>query len=101
MAAIGPDFKAKYVNNAPISNADIAPTLAHILGVDLGGNGKLKGRVISEALKDGKDVTATAETKKAAPAANGFATMLNLQRVGDAEYFDAAGSEGRAVGLKP
>ncbi|MEP7209889.1 MAG: alkaline phosphatase family protein [Alphaproteobacteria bacterium] len=101
MAAIGPDFKSKFVNSAPISNADITPTLAQILGLDLGGNGKLKGRVITEALKDGKDVTATAETKKAAPAANGFATTLNLQRVDDAEYFDAAGSEGRAIGLKP
>jgi arylsulfatase A-like enzyme len=101
MAAIGPDFKAKYVNPAPISNADIAPTLAHILGLDLGGNGKLKGRVIAEALQGGAEMTATSETKKAAPAANGFATMLNLQRVGDAEYYDAAGSEGRAIGLKP
>ena len=101
MAAIGPDFKSKFVNPTPISNADIAPTLAHILGIDLGGNGKLKGRVISEALKDGNQVKATAMTKKAAPAANGFATVLNLQRVDDAEYYDAAGSEGRAVGLKP
>jgi arylsulfatase A-like enzyme len=101
MAAIGPDFKAKYISTAPISNADIAPTLAHILGLDLGGNGKLKGRVLTEALKDGQDVTAISETKKAEPAANGFATMLNLQRVGDAEYYDAAGSEGRAIGLKP
>ncbi|HVY87869.1 MAG TPA: alkaline phosphatase family protein [Hyphomonadaceae bacterium] len=101
MAAIGPDFKEKFVNTAPISNADIAPTLAHILGIDLGGVGKLKGRVITEALKGGSDVKPTSETKKATPAANGFATILNLQKVGDAEYFDAAGSEGRAVGVKP
>lgn len=101
MAAIGPDFKEKFVNPAPISNADIAPTIAHILGLDLGGVGKLKGRVITEALKSGADVAASSETRTASPAKNGFATILNLQKVGDAEYFDAAGSEGRAVGVKP
>ncbi len=101
MAAIGPDFKANFLSPAPISNADIAPTLAHILGIELGGKGRLKGRVLTEALKDGRPVQATTETKKAAPAANGFATILNLQRVDAAEYYDAAGSEGRTVGLKP
>lgn len=100
MAAVGPDFKTGFVNTAPISNADIAPTIAHVLGIELPSVGKLKGRVITEALKGGADVKVTAETKKAAPAANGFATRLDLQRVGNAEYFDAAGSEGRAVGLK-
>src|SRR5262249_23036406 len=34
MAAIGPDFKAGFVNPAPVSNADVAPTIAHILGFD-------------------------------------------------------------------
>ena len=32
MAAMGPDFKAGFADKAPISNADIAPTLAHIAG---------------------------------------------------------------------
>ena len=30
MAAIGPAFKAGFVNEAPVSNADIAPTLAQV-----------------------------------------------------------------------
>ena len=30
MAAIGPAFKAGFVNAAPVSNADIAPTLAQV-----------------------------------------------------------------------
>ena len=33
MAAIGPDFKTGFADPAPVSNADIAPTLAHILGL--------------------------------------------------------------------
>ena len=32
MAAIGPDFKTRFADTAPISNADIAPTLAHHRG---------------------------------------------------------------------
>ena len=54
MAAIGPDFKAKFADTAPVGNADVAPTLAHVLGVTLGGPGTLEGRVISEAFKGGK-----------------------------------------------
>ncbi len=35
MAAIGPDFKKAFADPAPVSNADINPTLAHILGIKL------------------------------------------------------------------
>ena len=31
MAAIGPDFKPRSIDPAPVGNADIAPTLAHLL----------------------------------------------------------------------
>jgi arylsulfatase A-like enzyme len=47
MAAIGPAFKAGFRNEAPVSNADIAPTLAQIIGVKLPPVGKLQGRAIS------------------------------------------------------
>ena len=56
MAAIGPDFKAGFADPAPVSNADIAPTLARLMGLDLAPRGKLTGRVISEALKGGAPV---------------------------------------------
>ena len=101
MAAIGPDFKSGFVNDAPVGNADIAPTIAHILGFTLPSRGKLKGRVITEALRNGTTTPSDAVTKRSAPAANGFVTVLNLQRAGGAEYYDAAGAEGRTVGLKP
>ena len=32
MAAIGPDFKSRFVDPAPVSNADIGKTIAHVLG---------------------------------------------------------------------
>ncbi|MFT4073941.1 MAG: alkaline phosphatase family protein [Asticcacaulis sp.] len=101
MAAIGPDFKAGYADLAPISNADITPTLAHILGFDLPSKGPLKGRVINEALLNGPQTTdSVPQVTRSAPAANGFVTILEGQSVGDEHYYDAAGMPGRVVGLK-
>lgn len=99
MAAVGPDFKKGYADPAPVSNADIAPTLAKIAGIEMPAKGKLKGRVISEALPGGSAPTVTRRTIQSAPAENGARTILNYQQAGDARYFDAAGFDGRAVGL--
>ena len=101
MAAIGPDFKAGFSDPAPISNADIAPTMAHLAGITMPAKGKLRGRVISEALKGGKNVAPVRRTIQSAPAANGARTILNFQQVGEQRYFDAAGFTGKAVGLTP
>jgi arylsulfatase A-like enzyme len=101
MAAIGPDFKAGYADPAPISNADIAPTMAKIAGIALKPKGKLTGRVIVEALPGGGEPKVTRRTIQSDPAENGLRTILNLQQVGDAVYFDAAGSAGKTVGLSP
>jgi len=99
MAAIGPDFKRRFVDRAPVGNADVTPTLAHILGLDLPGPGVLKGRVAAEALVGGKPVTPVRRTVVSAKAANGFRTVLKLQAVGATRYFDAAGMPGRTMGL--
>src|SRR5471032_2032809 len=101
MAAIGPDFKTGYADPAPISNADIAPTLAQIAGIALKPKGKLTGPVIAEALTGGGEVKVTRRTIQSDPAENGARTILNLQQVGDAVYFDAAGFAGKTVGLTP
>jgi arylsulfatase A-like enzyme len=100
MAAAGPDFKAGFVDEAPVSNADIAPTLARILGISLPSKGKLAGRVISESLKGGEPVSYERQTLSGPPTSNGLATVLNFQKVGTTTYFDAAGFAGRTVGLE-
>ena len=33
MAAIGPDFKAGFIDEAPVSNADVGKTIGQILGL--------------------------------------------------------------------
>jgi hypothetical protein len=102
MAAVGPDFKAGFVDPAPVSNADWAHTLAQILGLKLSARGHLVGRVMTEALATGGPAPAVRViTLRSKPAANGFATILNTQVAGGETYFDAAGAPGRAIGLKP
>ncbi len=91
MAAIGPDFKKHFVDPAPISNADIAPTLARILGFTIPSNGKLQGRVIREALARGpSSVSFKHRTKISANSGNGRKTILMYQQAGGQVYFDQA-----------
>ena len=99
MAAAGPDFKAGFANEAPVSNADIGRTIAHVLKLKVSEKGHLLGRVIDEALPGGAMPTVEKHTEQSAPAANGLRTVLNYQQVGSASYFDAAGIPGRTVGL--
>ncbi|HEV2560610.1 MAG TPA: alkaline phosphatase family protein [Rhizomicrobium sp.] len=99
MAAIGPDFKARFNDPAPVSNADLAPTIAHVLGFALPVKGRLAGRVATEALEGGKPVTVTHGWQSAAPGVGGLKTVLVYQRVGGTRYFDAAGIAGRTMGL--
>lgn len=102
MAAMGPDFKAGYLDQSPVSNADLTPTLAHILGINMTAKGKLTGRIVHEALATGEATapTVTPVVKRSKPTATGFVTVLEGQMVGDTGYLDAAGMPGRVVGLK-
>ncbi len=51
IAAIGPAFKSHYIDRAPVSNADVAVTLAEIMGLSLPvTNARLQGRIMKEAL---------------------------------------------------
>jgi hypothetical protein len=99
MAAIGPGFKAGYVDALPVSNADIGMTVARLLGLAPSPKGNLTGRVMTEAMPNGATPKASAGTVKSQPAANGLRTVLNFQRVLSQRYFDVAGFPGRTVGL--
>jgi arylsulfatase A-like enzyme len=90
MAAIGPDFKKAYVDNAPVSNADIAPTLAQLLGFRLPSKGKLHGRVLSEAIKGGPDAATSSRKVKRSREAEGKRTVMFYQKLKGRAYFDEA-----------
>ncbi len=102
MAAFGPDFKKGFVDQAPVSNADVAITLASILKFTLPAQGSLVGRVAGEALAGSPDLApgaATSGTLLSQPTASGLRTELKYQQVGGTRYFDAAGFAGRTNGL--
>jgi arylsulfatase A-like enzyme len=101
MAAEGPDFKRGFRDPDPVSNADVAPTVAEILGLKRTAIGQLSGRPMSEALVGGAVLPVTTEIVRSTPAADGFVTVLNQQEAGGEPYFDAAGAPGRTVGLRP
>jgi arylsulfatase A-like enzyme len=101
MVAFGPDFKQHFVDPAPVSNADLAKTLAQILKLELPVRGRLQGRILNEALKGGpENVAFETKSMKSDPASNGQVTELRYQLVGKTKYFDAAGFPGRSVGLE-
>lgn len=111
MAATGPDFRKGFVDPAPVSNADIVPTIATILNIHIPAEGRLIGRTIAEALPGGA-VPAFQRKTCLYPAAElgggahedqppllHLQPALALQMVGGTRYFDAGGFIGRTLGL--
>jgi arylsulfatase A-like enzyme len=91
MAAAGPDFKSGFEDRAPAGNADIAPTLAAILGWSLSQHGTLTGRVLDEAGAAGRrSLPVDSCTMVSSPSADGHQTVLEYQRAADRVYVDAA-----------
>jgi hypothetical protein len=99
MAMQGPDFKSEFIDPAPASNADLGRTIAQVMQLDGADKGKLIGRTLSETLPNGALPQVTSRVVTSEPAANGLATVVNMQMVGATRYFDAAGFPGRTVGL--
>src|SRR4051794_31043527 len=64
MAAIGPDFKPGFVDPLPVSNADVGATAAKLLDLKTKPNGKLIGRVMTEAMPNGAMPKATSDVVK-------------------------------------
>jgi arylsulfatase A-like enzyme len=90
MAAMGPDFKQGFVDLAPVSNADIVPTLARLLHFDVKPKGSLQGRVAKEALR-GQGDPAAVETKALASApGDGRRTILEYQEFEGQRYLQTA-----------
>jgi hypothetical protein len=97
--AIGPDFRKGFTDPAPTSNADIGKTMAQILNLHIRDTGKLIGRVLSEAMPDGKMPQWKTSIQESEQDSGGRRTIVQAQHVGETGYFDAAGYPGRTVGL--
>jgi hypothetical protein len=97
--AIGPDFRQSFTDSAPTSNADIGRTMAVILNLHIHDNGTLAGRVLTEAMPNGKMPEWKTRVQVSEPDAGGRRTIVQTQYVSEIRYFDAAGYDGRTVGL--
>lgn len=101
--ATGPDFKQSFTDPAPSSNADWGKTMARILGLQIPDTGKLVGRVLTEAMTGpgmGEMPEWHSRTVISPPDDAGRRTVVQTQVIGDIRYFDAAGFEGRTLGLE-
>ena len=90
MIAIGPDFKAGMVDFAPVSNADIVPTLAHVLGFELHPAGHLRGRVAREALAGNPDAAPGDAHSMVSEIDHGSRTVLFYEERDGERYVQAA-----------
>ena len=99
MAASGPDFRVRYTDLLPASNADIGITIAAILKLHLRPEGKLQGRVLQEALAGGQAKPVLSPTVIRSGSDQGLTTVLRQQSVGDVVYNDLGGFPGRTVGM--
>jgi arylsulfatase A-like enzyme len=91
MAAIGPAFKRRFVVQSPVSNADVQPTLAYVMKMKIPSLGKLRGRVITEALAGGPATTRfTRGVARSRPAESGLMTVLMSQVADGRIYLDEA-----------
>ena len=100
LIASGPDFRPGFRDELPSSNADLAPTVAHLLG--LPHPPPMDGRVLTEALADTSELaplTATSERQETGCDAGSFHWQQYLQvtHCGGETYFD----EGNAVSATP
>jgi hypothetical protein len=86
MAAIGPDFKKGFVDSVPAGNADIAPTLAHLMGFDLPKGAPLAGRILVEALAGRPSPAADALRYLRSKPAGDKQTIIAYQEHGGIRY---------------
>ncbi|WP_454886329.1 alkaline phosphatase family protein [Sphingomonas oryzagri] len=100
-AAIGPDFRNRFVDPAPVSNVDVGRTMLALLGLTPPSRGVLTGRVIQEAMPGQKSPASRSQILRSKPAANGLRTVLRYQQIGPVRYLDAGGFPGRTLGLDP
>ena len=88
LIAAGPDFQSGLTTDAPSGNVDIAPTILSIVGIEP--PSKMDGRVLSEAMTNGRNSKSETETFGASKKFPGgtWRQHLTISRVGETSYLD-------------
>jgi arylsulfatase A-like enzyme len=91
MAAWGPDFKSGFVDEAPVGNMDLTPTIASILGIEMPSVGSLKGRVMREAMVGQSTAVGSGlKTMTSEATADGARTVMEYEEMSGVRYYDRA-----------
>jgi arylsulfatase A-like enzyme len=94
LVASGPDFKTHYIDRAPVSNADVAVTLAEIMRLPMPATGsKLQGRIAKESLSAARpsaDYSGKVLEMVSPDGPGGAKTMLLFQEYDGHYYYDQA-----------
>ena len=101
LIASGPDFRRGWKDETPTGNIDLAPTILMLLG--LKSPVPMDGRVLTEALRDGKSAVPAHSEKLVAERKFSDTTWrqtLRLTTVGTTTYF-TEGNGGQRAGKKP
>jgi hypothetical protein len=98
LVAAGPDFKSGWIDELPSGNADVAPTILHLLGISP--PYAMDGRVLSEALRKGepsaeKPLTRTIEAAHELSLFH-WRQYLKYTEFAGAIYFDEGNGENTA-----
>ena len=67
MVVIGPDFKSGFVDQGPVSNADLGKPLARLLKQGIAGKGSLIRRVTEQVMPGGAPTGRSAAASSMAP----------------------------------
>jgi predicted AlkP superfamily pyrophosphatase or phosphodiesterase len=87
--AWGASFKQRTRVDAPVSLADVTPTVLTLLGVEGGGPREGRGRVLGELLRDGPPVTSIRTTRRVVRATAGsYRASINVSTVAGYDYID-------------
>ena len=89
LIAAGPDFREHAISDVPTGNADLAPTLLRLLGLQIPAS--MTGRVIDEALRNGPSIASliidrVTETVKTPD--GGYTLTAHLSRTAGRTYLD-------------
>jgi Type I phosphodiesterase / nucleotide pyrophosphatase len=107
-AAVGPDFRQRYVDRDPSGDIDIAPTIERVLGLEpnVGPSGVYAaGRVLTEALAGGRTAVGVprAISMRSDLVLQGVEaiTTLHLTRLDDRLYLDGSSVDRKPLGSSP
>ncbi len=85
LIASGPDFRHGWTDETPSGNIDLAPTILYLLGLPQ--LKEMEGRVLTEALRNGKPAPA-AESRELSAQSERWRQNIRLTRVGRTTYID-------------